>query len=77
MLAKKLKALKEDILQWNRQELGNVERKKKQILEELKILDAKERDLGLTNGENRHRADLRSQVEHLLSLEDVMYQGRG
>ena len=77
MLAKKLKALKEDILQWNRQELGNVERKKKQILEELKILDAKERDLGLTNGENRYRADLRSQVEHLLSLEDVMYQGRG
>ena len=77
MLAKKLKALKEDILQWNRQELGNVERQKKQILEELKILDAKERDLGLTNGENRHRADLRSQVEHLLSLEDVMYQGRG
>ena len=46
VLAKKLKALKEDIVQWNRREFGNVERKKKQLLEELKILDAKEGDLG-------------------------------
>ena len=44
MLAKKLKALKEDIVQWNRQEFGNVVRQKKQLLEELKSLDAKEGD---------------------------------
>ena len=31
-LAKKLKALKEDIVQWNRREFGNVERKKKTII---------------------------------------------
>ena len=74
MLAKKLKALKEDIVQWNRREFGNVERKKKQLLEELKILDAKEGDLGLTDGENRHRADLRSLVEHLLSLEEISWR---
>ena len=41
MLAKKLKALKEDIIKWNRREFGNVECQKKQLLEELKILDAK------------------------------------
>ena len=46
VLAKKLKALKEDIVQWNCLEFGNVEWKKKQLLEELKILDAKEGDLG-------------------------------
>ena len=68
VLAKKIKALKEDIVQWNCQEFGNVERQKKQLLEELKKLDAKEGEFGLTDGEKRHRAELRSQVEHLLSL---------
>ena len=74
MLAKKLKALKEDIVQWNRREFGNVERKKKKILEELKKLDAKEGDFGLTDGEKGHRAALRSQVEHLLSLEEISWR---
>ena len=36
VLAKKLKALKKDIVQWNRREFGNVECQKKQLLEELK-----------------------------------------
>ena len=52
-------------------EFGNVECQKKQLLEELKKLDAKEGDFGLTNGEKGHRAALRSQVEHLLSLEEI------
>ena len=42
VLAKKLKALKEDIVQWNQREFGNVVRQKKQLLEELKSLDSKE-----------------------------------
>jgi len=46
MLAKKLKALKEDIIQWNRKEFGNVDCHRKQLLEELKNLDAKEGELG-------------------------------
>ena len=72
VLAKKLNALKEDIVQWNRQEFGNVGCQKKQLLEELKTLDAKEGDLGFSDGEKCHRADLRSQVvEHLLSLEEI------
>ena len=36
VLAKKLKALKKDIIQWDRREFGNVDRHKKQMLEELK-----------------------------------------
>ena len=71
VLAKKLKALKEDIVQWNHREFGNVGCQKKQLLEELKTLDTKEGDLGLFDGENCHRAVLRSQVEHLLSLEEI------
>ena len=71
LLAKKLKALKEDIIQWNRREFGNIDRQKKQLLEELKILDAKEEELGFTDGDKFYRVDLRPQVEHLLSLEEI------
>ena len=74
VLAKKLKALKEDIVQWNRREFGNVERQKKQLMEELKILDAKEGELGLSDGEKCHRVTLRSQVEHLFSLEEISWR---
>ena len=59
VLAKKLKALKEDIIQWNCREFGNIDRKKKQLLEELKILDAKEEELGFTDGDKFYRVDLR------------------
>ena len=58
-------------MQWNRREFGNVEHQKKQLLEELKILDTKEGDFDFTDGEKGHRAALRSQVEHLLSLEEI------
>ena len=71
LLAKKLKALKEDIVQWNHREFGDIERQKKQLLEELKKLDVKEGDFGLTDGEKGHRVALRSQVKHLLSLEEI------
>ena len=37
VFAKKLKVLKEDIIQWNRSEFGHVERKKTQLLEALKF----------------------------------------
>ena len=55
-------------------EFGNVECQKKKLLEELKKLDAKEGDFGLTNGEKGHRAALRSQVEHLLSLVEISWR---
>ena len=43
-------------------------------MEELKILDAKEGELGLSDREKCHRVDLRSQVEHLLSLEEISWK---
>ena len=38
--AQKLKALKEYLIQWIRREFGNVDCHKKQLVEELKTLDA-------------------------------------
>ena len=61
-------------MQYNHREFGNVVRQKKQLLEELKSLDAKEGDFGLSDGEKCHRAELRSQMEHLLSLEEISWR---
>lgn len=44
VLTKKLKALKEDIIQWKCREFGNVGINKKKLLEDWKRLDAKEGD---------------------------------
>ncbi|XP_065622832.1 uncharacterized protein LOC136064694 [Quercus suber] len=74
VFAKKLKALKDDIIQWNCQEFGNVGRRKKELLGVLEVLDAKEGVLGLTKTEKEERNEARSQVEHLLSLEEISWR---
>ena len=74
VFAKKLKVLKEDIMQWNRQEFGNVGRRKKELLGALELLDAKEGVLGLTEMERNEKNEVRSQVEHLISLEEISWR---
>ena len=69
-----MKALKEDIIQWNRQEFGNVGHRKKEILGALEVLDAKEGVLGLIETERVERNEARSQVEQLLSLEEISWR---
>ena len=53
---------------------GNVESQKKELLEALKILDVKEGELGLSEVELHERAELRSQLQNLLSLEEVSWR---
>lgn len=74
VFAKKLKALKEDIVRWNRLEFGHVSHKKSQLLETLKLLDAKEGEFGLSDAESCERAVARSEVENLLSLEEISWR---
>ena len=74
MLAKKLKALKGDIVQWNRNEFGNVSRHKKELLEALKLLDAKEGKFGLSKMEISEMVVVSSQIENLLSLEEISWR---
>ena len=62
VLAKKLKAPKGDIIQWNHSEFGNVGRQKKELLEALKLLDAKEGDSSLSEVEIDERVVMRSQI---------------
>ena len=51
VLAQKLKALKEDLKKWNKEEFGDLAFRKKCLLFELMGLDAKEELLGLSIGE--------------------------
>ena len=74
MLAKKLKALKGDIIQWNHSEFGNVGCQKKELLEALKLLDAKDGEFGLSEVEISERVAVRSQIENLLSLEEISWR---
>ena len=74
VLAKKLKALKEDVIQWNQSEFGNVEHQKRELLEALKLLDVKEGEHDLSEVELGERAVLRSQIQNLLSLEEVSWR---
>ena len=47
---------------------------KKKLLEDLKRLDAKEGDLGLIDVEKREREEVKYQVAHLLSLEEISWR---
>ena len=64
VLTKKLKVLKEDIIQQNCQEFGNVGRRKKELLGAFELLDAKEGVLGLTETKRNEKNEMKSQVEH-------------
>ena len=55
VLAQKLKALKQDLKKWNKEEFGDLAFRKKCLLAELMGLDAKEEFLGLSNAEQSHR----------------------
>ena len=55
-------------------EFGHVGRKKSQLLETLKLLDAKEEEFGLSDAESCERVEARSEVENLLSLEEISWR---
>ena len=74
VLAKKLKAVKGDIIQWNRSKFGNVGHQKKELLEASKLLDAKEGEQSLSEVEISERVVVRSQIENLLSLEEISWR---
>ena len=66
--------MKEDIIQWNWSEFGNVKRQKNELLEALKLLDVKEEEHDLSEVELGEKALLRSQIQNLISLEEVSWR---
>ena len=67
-MAQKLKALKEDLKKWNKEEFGDLAFKKKSLLSKLLGLDAKEDILGLSHEEQAHRTQVKGEIEVLASL---------
>ena len=71
VLAQKLKALKEDLKKWNKEEFGNLSFKKKSLLYELLGLDAKDEILGLSHEEQARKTQVKGEIEILASLEET------
>ena len=71
ILARKLKALKEDLKKWNKEEFGDLAFRKKCLLSELLGLDAKEDLSGLSQEDQTRRIQIKCEIAHLASLEEI------
>ena len=69
-----MKALKEDIIQWIWSEFGSVERQKKELLKALKLFNVKQGEHDISEMELGERVVLSSQIQNLLSLEEVLWR---
>ena len=74
VLAQKLKALKEDLEKWNKEEFGDLAFRKKCLLAELLGLDAKEDLRGLSNEEDFHRTQVKGDIAALAALEETFWR---
>ena len=74
ILAWKLKALKDDLKKWNKEEFGDLAFSKKSLLYELLGLDAREDLLGLSHEEQTWRTQIKGDIAHLASLEEISWR---
>ena len=74
ILARKLKALKDDLKKWNKEEFGDLAFRKKCLLFELLGLDAREDLLGLSQEEQTRRIQIKGDIAHLASLEEISWR---
>lgn len=63
VLACKLKALKEDLKQWNKQELGMCHLGKKSLLTELLGLDLRDGEQALTHDEKTRKTAIKVEID--------------
>ena len=69
-MARKLKALKEDLKKWNKEEFWDLAFRKKCLLSKLLGLDAREDLYGLSQEDQTHRIQIKGEIAHLASLEE-------
>ena len=74
ILAQKLKALKADLKKWNREVFGDWAFRKKNLLTELMGLDVREESVGLLNEDQNRSIQLKGDIEHLASLEEISWR---
>ena len=74
ILGRKLKALKEDLKKWNKEEFGDLAFRKKCLLSELLGLDAKEDLSGLSLEDQTCCTQIKGEIAHLASLEEISWR---
>ena len=65
------KVLKADLKKWNSEVFGDLAFRKKNLLIELMGVDAREKSVGLSNEDHQSRIQLKGDIEHLASLEEI------
>ena len=73
-MARKLKALKEDLKNWNKEEFGDLAFRKKCLLSELLGLDAREDLSGLSQEDQTRRIQIKGEIAYLASLEEISWR---
>jgi hypothetical protein len=74
VLARKLKALKEDLKTWNRNVFGDVSLKKNRAMDDILKLDEKEHQGYLSREDRLQREVLKGEVDSLAHLEEVSWR---
>ena len=74
ILARKLKALKEDLKKWNTENFGDLAFRKKCLLSELQGLDAREDLSGLSQDNQTRHIQIKGKIAHLASLEEISWR---
>ena len=74
ILARKLKALKEDLKKWNKEEFRDLAFRKKCLLSELLGLDAREDLSGLSLEDQTCRIQIKGEIANLAFLEEISWR---
>jgi len=72
VLARKLKAVKEELKKWNREVFGDVKLRKYNLLDSINVLDAKEESVGLSIEDIEQRRRDREGLGRVLQLEEIV-----
>jgi hypothetical protein len=74
VLANKLKALKKDLKKWNIEVFGDIGKKKKELLEGIRELDAIEECRSLEEDERVRKIDMSREIEKTLLFEELNWR---
>ncbi|KAG6641064.1 hypothetical protein CIPAW_09G047300 [Carya illinoinensis] len=74
ILARKLKALKHNLKQWNEQLLSNVLLQQRSLLEELQGLEGEEEARTLSESENTCKSQVVTELKRVLLIEEISWR---
>ncbi|XP_073117078.1 uncharacterized protein [Elaeis guineensis] len=73
-LIRKIRTIRSNLRSWNRNKVGNIIRKKNELLERIASLDSKEEMKTLLPSELDERTSLKSELEQVLTQEELLWK---